>query len=373
MKITILQGAFFPVPPLMGGAVEKIWFRMGQEFVRAGHEVTHISRAHPELPSSEMIGGVQHLRVPGYDTPASGLKLKWLDLLYSRRACRAVPTDSDIIVTNTFWSPLLLAASLKAKTFVSVERFPKGQMRWYRHGRLRANSTPVAAAIRRELPVAEHRRVTMIPNPLPFVVSEPLATIKKQPVLLYCGRVHPEKGLHLLIEALRLLGSPWPLRVVGPWQTEQGGGGVAYKAKLEQVACGLPVTFVGPVYDIEMLNAEYRNAAIFIYASVAEKGETFGSAPLEAMAWGCAPIVSGLECFQDFIRSGENGLSFDHRHPDAVKLLAASIRQLTTDAALRNRLAMQALEVRQSHSPQAIARLFLNDFATMMATGVSSV
>src|SRR5579862_3380431 len=31
LKITIVQGAFFPVPPLMGGAVEKVWFTLGRE------------------------------------------------------------------------------------------------------------------------------------------------------------------------------------------------------------------------------------------------------------------------------------------------------------------------------------------------------
>ena len=43
MKITILQGAFLPVPPLRG-AIEKAWQALGEAFVRAGHEVTHISR-----------------------------------------------------------------------------------------------------------------------------------------------------------------------------------------------------------------------------------------------------------------------------------------------------------------------------------------
>lgn len=365
MKITIIQGAFLPVPPLMGGAVEKIWFRMGQEFVRAGHEVVHLSRAHPELPNNERIEGVQHIRVPGHDTPRSILKLKLLDLFYSRRACRAVPVDSDIVVTNTFWSPILLRRKMGGKIYVSVERIPKGQMRWYRQARLRANSTPVAVAIRRELPADEHHRVAMIPNPLPFVVNELLDENVKQPVLLYCGRVHPEKGLHLLVQAMRLLDQPWPLRIVGPWQTAQGGGGQTYKDELSQAAHGLPVTFVGPVHDVEALNQEYRTASVFVYPSVAERGETFGSAPLEAMAWGCAPIVSNLDCFKDFIRADENGIRFDHRGPDAVKNLAAAIHRLTANARLRRCLAEPALKVRQTHSPQAIARMFLDDFTAM--------
>lgn len=368
MNITIIQGAFLPVPPIMGGGVEKIWYRMGQEFTRNGHEVTHISRMHPELPKENQIGGVQHVRVPGYDTPDSIWKLKLLDFFYSRRACRVVPTEADIVITNTFWAPLLLSKPLNGKAYVDVQRMPKGQMRWYCHARLRANSTPVATAIRSELSAKHHHRVAMIPNPLPFAVSEPFNHSSKQPVLLYCGRVHPEKGLHLLIQAMRLLKNPWPLRIVGPWQIDQGGGGAAYKNELTHAAQELPVTFVGPVHQADGLNEEYQAATVFIYPSIAEKGETFGLAPLEAMAWGCVPIVSNLDCFKDFIRSGENGLIFDHRGNDAIKNLAEAIRVLTTDANMHRNLALQALDVRRTHSPQAIAQMFLNDFKLMMET-----
>src|SRR5437868_7628952 len=40
---------------------------------------------------------------------------------------------------------------------------------------------------------------------------------------------------------------------------------------------------------------------------------SFGLAPLEAMADGCAVLVSNLDCFHDFIRDGETGFIFDHR------------------------------------------------------------
>ena len=61
MKITIVLGAFFPVPPLMGGAVEKVWFALAQEFARLGHEVTQISRSHPDLPAADVLELLGHL------------------------------------------------------------------------------------------------------------------------------------------------------------------------------------------------------------------------------------------------------------------------------------------------------------------------
>ena len=148
LRITILQGAFFPVPAVRGGAVEKLWCGLAVTFARAGHSVTQVSRAVPELPATDVLNGVRHVRVAGYDQPAGMLRLKWRDLLYTRRALAAAPA-SDILVTNTFWAPLM-ARRAQGAIYVSVERRPKGQMRLYgRAARLRACSTnPWAATAR---------------------------------------------------------------------------------------------------------------------------------------------------------------------------------------------------------------------------------
>lgn len=366
MKITILQGAFFPIPPLLGGAVEKIWFVLGKNFAKQGHEVIHISRLYASLAKEEMIDGVLHKRIDGYDTPSSLLYLKWLDLLYSKRAVKKIPLDSDIVVTNTFWAPLLLSSALKKRCMVSVERMPKGQMMLYkRSSRLRANSSIVAEAIRRELKNQRGQQVVMIPNSLPFQVWPLPNSSQKKEVLLYAGRVHPEKGLEILIRAFRQTESNWKLQIVGPWQTEQGGGGSAYYETLKSIAGNSNIEFKGPVYDNEKFHQYYKEASIFIYPSIAEQGETFGLAPLEAMAWGCVPVVSNLACFQDYIRNEYNGLIFDHRAVNAVDQLKNSIIYLQQNRQVCDKLARAALHVRQTHSASHIASLFIEEFERM--------
>lgn len=44
-----MLGAFLPVPPVMGGAIEKSWLALAQEFVSRNHDVTIISRALPQF------------------------------------------------------------------------------------------------------------------------------------------------------------------------------------------------------------------------------------------------------------------------------------------------------------------------------------
>ena len=366
MKITILQGAFFPVPPILGGAVEKMWFRLGQEFARLGHDVVHVSRQHKSLPTEEVIDGVRHRRVKGYDQPRSLLKLKLLDLLYSFRACRQVPADSDVVVTNTFASPLLLSGALKSRAYVDIQRMPRGQCPWYRQaGRLRANSTPVARAIQSEIPTSSWGKVSLIPNPLPFDPPEQIDLGSKMKRILYCGRVHPEKGLEILMRSAPRLSPEWSVHVVGPWEVTQGGGGKGYLEHLKTLAAGSAVHFHGPEFNSDQLAFHYREAAIFIYPSIAEQGETFGLAPLEAMAWGCAPVVSGLACFRDFIEDQRNGRIFDHRSERPEEELGQILQELCAQTDLRHALAMQASQVRDSHHPRTIAQAFLEDFEAM--------
>lgn len=367
MRIAILQGAFFPVPPTLGGAVEKRWFALAKEFARQGHEVVQISRSMNEFPDSEVIDGVQHFRIKGYDTPKSGIVLKMLDLLYTLRGRKLFSKKYDVVVSNTFWAPLVLPKQSQQVCMVDVARMPKGQLKLYRNvARLRANSSPVATAALNELDELQQRKVVMIPNPLPFTPSKEVDLSKKKPIILYTGRVHPEKGLDLLVEAYSKTNQAYKLQIVGAWKVAAGGGGEAYVDSLREKAKGVEIEFVGPIYNTEALNKYYEDASIFVYPSVAEQGETFGLAPLEAMAWGCAPIVSKLSCFQDFVKDAQNGLIFDHRAENAVDQLAAHITQLQENRALRESLATNAIAVRETHSTRHIADQFLQEFEQML-------
>lgn len=366
MRITLLQGAFLPVPPLRGGAIEKMWFRLGQEFAARGHEVTHVSRRCDGLPAREEIAGVRHLRVAGFDRPRTQTVNQLRDFCYSLRALRHLP-DADVIVTNTFWSPFLLSRRHGA-VYVDVQRMPRGQMRFYRRAaRLRANSSAVAAAIAAEAPQVTDR-VRVIPNPLAHVPEAPPAWATKTRTVLFVGRLHAEKGLELLLQAwTRWQGTApagWTLRLVGPSRISEGGGGEAWVDDLRRRYPSRSIVWSPPIFDERELYSVFEAATVFVYPSLAERGETFGSAVLEAMSAGCAPIVSNLACFRDFVVSGRNGLVFDHRAADPAAALAKALEQATGE--LAHALGEQASAVRQSHAPGLIADRFIADFATLV-------
>jgi glycosyltransferase involved in cell wall biosynthesis len=191
-------------------------------------------------------------------------------------------------------------------------------------------------------------------------------------VILYCGRLHPEKGIALLIEAFSLACARglngWTLRLVGPADTAAGGGGLGWLENLlrRPKAAGLPIEWLGPIYGEQELLQHYQRAALFAYPSLAERGETFGLAPLEAMACGAVPIVSDLACFRDFITPGVNGAVFNHRAADPAAQLAEAMLTLANDPERRSTMAEAALAVRQSHHPATIAVEFLRCFQELI-------
>lgn len=373
LQITILQGAFLPVPAIMGGALEKIWDVLGSEFSRLGHKVTHISRRHPQLPNAEVRHGVQHYRVSSFSMPRNMVLAKMCDLIYTLRARQALPAG-DILVTNTFWAPIVLKRVRNVGALVvSVHRMPRGQMRWYRHAaRWHTVSSAVSKAILAEVPGSEEK-IRVIPNPLPAGQGPEEGVLHaKEKVLLYAGRLHPEKGLEPFFSALReddvrsvLMKEGWRIEVVGPWSAAEGGGGESWMQRLRKRANGLPVDFIGPVHDPVLLRDFYRRASVFVYPSLARRGETFGVAPLEAMAQGAVPVVSDLKCFTDFISDGVNGRIVPVEGKRGVASLAAALHWLMTHEDERFRLAREALTVRDSHAPERIAAMFLDEFALL--------
>jgi glycosyltransferase involved in cell wall biosynthesis len=395
VKITIVLGAFLPVPPVMGGAVEKVWFALSQEFARRGYEVVLVSRALPELPRSETRAGVKNLRVRGFDRPRSLLWLKFLDLIYSIRTLSVVSasspfgrirpvadrTDSscgepaaDIIVTNTFWLPILLRGSRHGQVYVHVARYPKGQMRFYgKAARLQAPSRAVARAVAAEAPKLA-QKITVIPYPAPGSTSalEPPPFAEREKTILFVGRVHSEKGVHLLVAAFanaaRTVFADWKLMIIGPTERKYGGGGSPYLGALKRTAEPAQdrVIFRGPLFDPIALEPEFRSVRLFVYPSLAEKGESFGLAPLEAMAQRCAVLVSNLDCFHDFIREGETGFLFDHRAANPADALREKMENVVGDETLLARVAEAGYRKSAEYSLTCVADQFLNDFNSVV-------
>ncbi len=360
MKITIVTGFFLPVPPVLGGATEKIWHRLAREFAAAGHDVTFVSRTWPGFATRETVEGVTHRRVRGADhTRFLPLNL-WHDFWWGVRVSRVLP-PADVVICNSPTLPAWLGRIRPAvgRVVAVVARMPKGQGRVYRHVDLiLALSEAVATSLREENP-ALAARIAPFPFPIDWSLHARFAAKAPPPAPIaigYIGRVHPEKGIRLLLSAAARLAArsdlpAWRLEITGPISVPAGGGGEKFRDALMAEfapALGTRLVFIAPEFDPEKLARRYGTLDVFCYPSLADQGETFGVAVAESMAAGCAPVVSGLACFRELVRDGETGLVFDHTAPDAEAQLAAALARLIADAALRRALAARA----QAHARQ---------------------
>ena len=234
--------------------------------------------------------------------------------------------------------------------------------------RLQVPSQSVADAVIAELRPGDDARVKCIPYPLPFSMPHPVPLDARPKRVLFAGRIHPEKGVHYLIEAWKSLPislqNEWTLRLIGPWRKEQGGAG---KQFLEQMihSGGKNIEVLDPVFSEEELIKQYQSAQIFVYPSMARKGETFGLAVLEAMACGCVPLVSSLPCFGDFIRPGKNGFTFDSQKDPVADELTRALNSLLgyTDLSV---LSDSAIMRASQYHLDIIADRFLKDFAELI-------
>nr|RNJ65364.1 MAG: glycosyltransferase family 1 protein [Leptolyngbya sp. IPPAS B-1204] len=294
------------------------------------------------------------------------------DFIY---AVSTVPTlpPADILVINDFWLPVFAPLHpASGKVVVNAARVPKGQYFLYsRVDRIIGVSKAVQEAIIQQNPNLASR-VTSIPNPVNTQIFTPSSLPKperEEKVVLYAGRIHPEKGLHLLIDAFVVLSKKFPaikLRIVGPYQEHQGGGGQSYLQKLKLKAQNLKIEFLEPTFNPHQLANFYRDADLFCYPSLAEKGEAFGVAPLEAMATGLVPIVSNLDCFRDFITEGMTGFFFDHRDNCAIGNLVETLTFAISNPEITRRMSLAASQKASEFSYQNIAQLYLNTFKELL-------
>ncbi len=371
MRITIMTGPWHSTPPVPCGAVERRWFYVAQEFAKAGHRVTFIARGHEVLPKHEHIAGVDVWRRGAYRITKNTVWNLIQDLSYTLSVLTLLPRG-DVFVTNNVWMPMLASRlRLWGRVVQNVARMPKGQMKWYlRCGRLSAVSQAIADTIVKQCPAASPL-VAVIPNPIDVDVFKP--NPNASPILgrlLYTGRVNPEKGLEILIDAVRLLRESHPeihLDIVGPQDVGGGGGGADYIASLHARAQGLPIRILPPEFDRSRLADIYRAAAVYVYPSIAEKGESFGVAPVEAMACGVPVIVSGLECFNEFMIPETTGLVFDHRVPEPHVPLASQIGRLLYDKPLARSIAQAGAKRAEQFSYKSIASRYIADWNQMLA------
>ncbi len=148
------------------------------------------------------------------------------------------------------------------------------------------------------------------------LASLPPAQPGKAPYFLFVGRLHPVKGIHLLIRAFgRLNGSDFVLKIAGPIQAREQAYADSLKQLVSELGLERRVIFTGAVQGHEKWRL-YQDAWAFCLPSYSE---VIGLVNLEAAA-ARTPVITTFETgiVEDWDRCG--GVRI---HPEEEAILAA--------------------------------------------------
>ena len=192
------------------------------------------------------------------------------------------------------------------------------------------------------------------------------------PCVIYAGRVHKEKGIDILVKAINFLnkqGLLIKLSIIGARDVSSGGSGETYVKELNSLAESFNINWIDPIFTSNQLADEISKGDIFCYPSIAEKGETFGVAPLEAMGLGLPTIVSDLDCFKDFVQDEKNGFIFNHRDKKSYVQVANIIEKIVQNKFLYESISTAGIETSRRYSIENVADAYYEVMRNIVANG----
>jgi glycosyltransferase involved in cell wall biosynthesis len=183
------------------------------------------------------------------------------------------------------------------------------------------------------------------------------ARLPDAPVIAYAGRLVPEKGLEVLLDACRALCE----RGLSPALRIAGEGDPLYLSDLRQRYADLDVQWLGPLPANRVL-ALFLDAHFFLFPS-RHHGEGQSNALTEAMACGCVPVVS-RHGFNASV-TGSAGVVLDpHASPNQYAEEVAAIWAQQHDWRERSRQARERMA--QLFDTQAVVAGLLNHYRGLL-------
>ena len=208
--------------------------------------------------------------------------------------------------------------------------------------------------------------VSVVPTgiqPPPYILVSRAATRRelglpeKSRILLYVGRLAPEKNLETLIEAFARVA-----RQTKDTYLVLAGSGKSHSALqflAEQLEIDKRIVFTGFLPRTK-LDPLYRSAEIFLFPS---KTDTQGLVVGEALAAGTPCIVVNGGGVPESIRDGVDGFLVE----DNPEAMATRTLQLLSDPGLRSRMSENAIQGAKNITPERIAERVIAIYESVIA------
>ena len=330
------------------GGIERTIATLSSEFAKE-HEVVILQYTNDEAfyPLDEAV----RLEKFGF-SPTGNVLVRTLKLYYSIRKFLKAEKPDVVFCMNKTHLPLFCIATRQSESVViGVERSNPNLKLTFRQKLQRRMSVMADGFVfqteraRSAYPLKIRKNSIVIPNS----ISNPDVFLpfdgEKKKAFVSVGRLEKVKGYDLLIQAFSLISDKvpeWTLTLFG-----HGDEREALQKQAESFHIADKVEFAG-----EDLHAflKARECEVFVLSS---RSEGMPNSLLEAMAAGLACVA--FDCQngpRELITHGENGLLVSAENVDE---LAAGMLLLAQNDEMRQKLAIQAQNIRFGHSPEQTA------------------
>ena len=221
----------------------------------------------------------------------------------------------------------------------------------------------IAAGVRQRFPSLA-QRCSHVYNGVDIALfAKPLGVRAKPKQLLYAGRLAPEKGVHILLDAFHIVLAQHPdahLKLIGPENVypleglfpncddphvlalepyfRPGAYAELLRAKVSEFPSG-SISFCNKGVKFADLAPHYHSSSIFVFPSVCEEAGPLP--PLEAMASGMPVVATRDGPFPEIVEHGRSGLLVERSN---VQALADAILQLLSNPDQRDAMAQAAFQ-----------------------------
>jgi glycogen synthase len=336
MKILFSSYLFHPSV----GGIESVSKILAEKFGAAGNEVHVITQS----PGEEIAGA--NYRLTRRRSIVDLIKLlRWCDLFFQN---------------NVSLRSLIPALLLRKKILVVHQTWlldTRGQMTW--NNRLKRALLPRVTNVAISKAIADQisGHSFVIGNPYDDATFRLLPNVTRDKTLIFVGRLVSDKGVDLLLEAMKLLQDDNLL----PDLTIVGGG--PEEQNLQQIATdlalGRQVTFVGQKSGTVLTEILNRHRILVVPSKWAEP---FGVVALEGIACGCVVVGSENGGLKEAI--GPCGLTFENGNADA---LATQLKRLITDPNPQSTLRQNAKEHLEKFKSDTVAAAYLRVMRRLVA------
>ena len=246
----------------------------------------------------------------------------------------------------------------------------------------------IAAGVRRRFPSLAHRCRHIYNGVDIELFARPPGVRPKPKRILYVGRLAPEKGVHVLLDAFRIVLAQHPdayLELIGPERVlprevlfpacddqhvldlepyfQPGAYAELLRAKISQFPSG-SISFLNEGIKFIELIPHYHAASIFAFPSVCE--ESFGMPLIEAMASSTPVVATRGGAFPEIVDDGLSGLLVERSN---VQSLATAILQLLSNPNQRDAMAEASLKRASLHfSWDRIAADLVKEYERLVRT-----